>query len=54
MAAATEKADGLPHHPTGDLLSFLQQALKLLDENGTRPDLGARVQELIDELRESG
>lgn len=53
MAAATQEAEGLSHDPAGELLAFLQRALTLLDENGTRPDLGARVQEVIDALCES-
>lgn len=54
MAAATQEAEDQSHDPPGDLLAFLERALAVLDENGTRPDLGARIQEMIDELRQKG
>jgi hypothetical protein len=53
MTAATQDAGGSSIGPTvGRVLSLLQQALQMLDEMGDCPELGARLQEVIDALEE--
>lgn len=51
MPAATQDADGRDEDLTvGRILVLLQEALEIADELDDRPEIGARLQGLIDSL----
>lgn len=49
MTASTEEADPSPREMRiDDVLPLLNKALEWIDALGTRPDIGARLQHVID------
>jgi hypothetical protein len=55
MPAASQDADGQHDERTvGDVLILLERALEIIDQWGDCPEVGARLQHVIDSLEERG
>jgi hypothetical protein len=53
MAAASHGADALPEDWTADrALALLEQALEIIDRWGDSPAIGARLQQVVDDVEE--
>lgn len=52
MPASMHKADPSPGCALERALALLNEALDILDDTADRPDIGARLQHLIEALRE--
>ena len=53
MQASTQEAGQSPHYPRLDrAIALLSEALNIIDEIAERPDIGARLQHVLDELRD--
>lgn len=54
MSALSQNADGPSEDWTGErAILLLEQALRIIDHWGGSPAIGARLQHVIDELREA-
>ena len=54
MSAVTQDADGPSEDWTAErAILLLEQALEIIDRWGDSPAMGARLQHVIDEIRES-
>jgi hypothetical protein len=53
MPAATQGAQDSPGHWTAErALELLEQALEIVDHWGDSPSIGARLQQVVDEVEE--
>ena len=54
MSALSQNADGPSEDWTGErAILLLEQALQIIDHWGGSPAIGARIQQVIDEVRET-
>ena len=54
MSALSQDADGPSEDWTADrVIVLLEGALKIIDRWGDRPAMGARLQQIIDDVREA-
>jgi len=52
MSASMQKADPSPHFQLERAIALLNEALNIIDDIADRPDIGARLQHVIETLQE--